>query len=187
MIKYCKCNKCIKNKTITNPYNIYQKAFSLEDIHIDFDYRVTALCKFGCEKFSKKPTCPPNIPEIEFFRDALGGYKKIYIIGRKYPYSDGLFSDHWRIYSTNEIHDLLLKKETEFFNEGYLYAKAFIGGSCKICSFDNCNSTKCAVPGKGRISLEGTGIQVFSLMKLLKLEYEEPPVNYFWRIGMVFF
>ncbi len=187
MSKYCKCNKCLKNEAIINQYDIYKKAFSLKDLRIDFDHRVVALCKFGCKKFNRKPTCPPIIPEIDFFKDALNGYSNCYVIGRKYPYSDGLFSDHWRGYSTNEIHDLLLRKEMELFNEGYLYAKAFIGGSCKVCPSDSCNPARCAVPSKGRISLEGAGIQVFSIMKLLELEYEEPPVNYFWRIGMVFF
>ena len=187
MTKYCRCNICLRNKIIINPYAIYQESFSLKDIRPDFDYRVTALCKFGCGKFNKKPTCPPNIPEMDFFKNALNEYNHIYILGRKYPYSDGLFSNHWRTYSTNEVHDLLLKKELELFNDGHLYAKAFIGGSCKTCSPDICNPARCVVPRKGRIPLEATGIQVFSLMRSLGLEYEEPPVNYFWRIGMVFF
>lgn len=187
MTKYCQCVKCLSGEEVVNPYNFYQVTLPLVDVHIDFDYRVAALCKFGCEKFGKKPTCPPNIPDLEFFKRALNEYSNIHIFGRKYPYSDGFFLDHWRIYSTNEIHDLLLKKEKDLFNKGYLYAKALIGGSCKICASDMCRSGSCLIPGKGRIPIEATGIQVFSLMRSLGLRYEEPPINYFWRIGIVFF
>lgn len=187
MGKYCNCIYCLKNETIDNPYDIYRKKFPLKEIELSFDYRASAMCRFGCEKFKKKATCPPNIPEIEFFRRVLNGYRYIYILGRQYPYDDGFFSTHWRTYSTNEVHDLLLKKERELFKEGSVYAKAFIGGSCKVCSSDNCDPERCRIPGKGRIPLEATGINIFSLINSLGLEYEEPPVHFFWRIGAVFY
>jgi predicted metal-binding protein len=187
MGKYCTCSACGKNEAIVNRYDIYQKQFSIKEIDFSFDYRATAMCRFGCEKFKKKATCPPNIPEIEFFRRVLNEYRYVYIIGRQYPYNDGLFLTHWRAYSTNEVHDLLLNKEKGLFKEGAVYAKAFIGGSCKVCSSNNCGSVRCRVPGKGRIPLEATGVNIFALITSLGLEYEEPPVSFFWRIGGVFF
>ena len=187
MSKYCSCSHCIKKETIPNPYEIYQKEVSLRDIDLDFDHRTTALCEFGCTKFGKKPTCRPYIPPMEYYIEALNEYKNICILGRRYPYSDGLFSIHWRNYSTNEIHDLLLKKEIELFKTGNAYAKAFIGGSCKVCPADVCNPERCIVPHKGRVPLEATGINVFSMLKGIGLDYQEPPVEYFWRIGLVFF
>ena len=187
MSKYCDCIHCLRNEIIVNPYDVYQRSFSLKDIHLDFDYRTTAMCRIGCNKYGNKPTCPPNIPGMEYYIDALNEYENVFIIGRKYPYSDGFFSSHWRNYSTNEVHSMLLKKEIELFKEGYIYAKAFIGGSCKICSTDVCGSNICIKPNKGRVPIEATGINVFSLMNEIGLEYQEPPVDYFWRIGLVFY
>ena len=185
--KYCGCKACIENSIIENPYEIFEKRFSREDISLPFDFRASALCRYECEKFNSKATCPPNIPDMPFFQRTLNEYDFIHVLGRKYPYNDGHFLKHWRTYSTNEIHALLLKKEKDFFMEGQVYAKAFIGGSCKVCSSENCDPKRCRIPGTGRIPLEATGINIFKLMRSMDLEYEEPPVNYFWRIGAVLF
>ena len=187
MTQFCNCSYCSKKESIINPYAIYQKEFSLTELQLSFDYRVTALCKYGCKRFRNKPTCPPNIPDMEYYVRALNECENIYIIGRKYPYCDGLFSIHWRTYSTNEVHHLLLKKEVELFKKGYVYAKAFIGGSCKVCSPNVCNPKRCNRPHKGRAPIEGIGLSVFSLMTAIGLEYQEPPEDFFWRTGVVLF
>jgi predicted metal-binding protein len=187
MIRFCDCNFCKKKQEIKNSYDIYEKNYLIDDVNIDFDVRVAALCKYDCSKYNKKATCPPVIPGFEYYRRALMGYKNICVIGRRYPYSDGLFIAHWRKYSTNEIHYLLLQKETELFRSGFVYAKSFIGGSCKYCESSKCGPDRCSVPSKGRVPLEGTGINVYSLMKSIALPFQEPPEEYFWRIGCVFY
>jgi predicted metal-binding protein len=177
----------LENNLVKNPYEIYQRVFSLKELTLDFDYRVAAMCQFGCKWFGKKATCPPNVYDFRRYKDIFDEYTSVNIIGRKYPYSDGLFLKHWRGYSTNEIHSLLLKKEAELFRKGNVYAKAFIGGSCKLCPPGFCSSGKCRMPQKGRAPVEATGLSVFSLMEEIKLEYQEPPVDYFWRMGLVFY
>jgi predicted metal-binding protein len=157
------------------------------DMKMDFDPRVPLFCRFGCSKFRNKPNCPPTIPDIGRYREALKGYERALVYGRKYPFNDGMFSEHWRTYSTNEIHHKLLAREMELFSQGYLYAKAFIGGSCKLCREDACCVERCNIPHRGRASLEATGINVFSLLRDLGEEYQDPPREYFWRIGIVFF
>lgn len=187
MFRYCECENCIKGRVIPNPYEIFQRDFLVEELRLDFDLRVSALCQFDCKRYKKKPTCPPHVPELEYYREALQEYAHVCLIGRRYPYSDGLFQIHWRNYSTNEIHDLLLAKEQELFKSGHVYAKAFIGGSCKYCPSSSCSPKRCNVPGKGRVPLEATGINVYSLMKSIGIGYQEPPVEFFWRIGCVFY
>jgi len=187
MIKYCHCNHCLQNEIIANPYNIYERELSLSEIRFEFDIRTASLCRFDCKRFRKKPSCPPNIPDMEYYKKVFMAYTNIYIIGGKYPYADGLFQSHWRNYSTNEIHDLLLKKEIELFKKGHIYAKAFIGGSCKACPSQVCDPVRCRFPNKGRVPIEATGLHVFLLMTSLGLEYQEPPIDFFWRIGVVFF
>lgn len=186
-MNFCNCRYCTNGHPINNPYPVYHKTFLIDELHLVFDYRVAAMCKYGCKKYRKKPTCPPNIPDIEYFKKALNEYENILILGRRYPYSDGYFSTHWRTYSTNEIHHMLLEKESELREKGFLYAKAFIGGSCKLCPDDMCVGAICKLPSKGRIPLEATGINVFKLMSELGLLFEEPPINFFWRLGAVFY
>lgn len=187
MIRYCSCSHCLKNEILFNPYDVYEREFLLSEITLDFDHRTSALCKYDCKKYRHKATCPPNIPEPEYYKKVFSESSHIFIIGKKYPYADGFFESHWRNYSTNQIHDLLLQKEKELFKKGFMYAKSFIGGSCKACPNEFCNPRRCNAPGKGRVPLEATGLNVFSLMKCFELEYQEPPVEYFWRIGLVLF
>lgn len=187
MFKYCDCEYCLKGQEMPNPYPVFEHNVLVMDLKLEFDKRVSALCQFDCKRYNKKPTCPPNVPEPEYYKRALEGYTHACLIGRRYPYSDGLFQLHWRNYSTNEIHALVLTKEYELFKDGNAYAKAFIGGSCKHCPSDICNPKRCNVPARGRVPLEGTGINVFLLMKSVGIEYQEPPVDFFWRFGCVFY
>lgn len=186
-VKYCNCIKCVREERIENPYGLYVGNFKVSDLYLNFDCRTEMFCRIGCSKYLKKPTCPPNIPNRKYYKEVLNKYQMACVIGKKYPFSDDYFISHWRSYSTNEIHDLLLKKEMELFREGYVYAKAFIGGSCKICSEEACNPNKCRIPHKGRVPLEATGLDVLSILNNLDELYQEPPVDFFWRIGMVFY
>ena len=187
MINYCTCRNCVEGNEPNNPYVLYSKPYKLTDIELIFDIRAAALCRYGCERFKRKPTCPPNIPKSDFFEIAIKKYDNIYVLGRQYPYDDGMFQSHWRTYSTNEIHDRLITKERELFNQGYIYAKSFIGGSCKVCSSNSCNPSKCNIPKRGRVPLEATGVNVFHLIKSIGMDYQEPPKDFFWRIGVVFY
>lgn len=187
MNKYCTCHDCIEGNEIINPFVLYSKTHPTKEVNLTFDIRVTALCRYGCERFKRKPTCPPNIPATDYFQVALKKYENIHVLGRQYPYEDGMFQSHWRTYSTNEIHDRLIIKERELFNLGHVYAKSFIGGSCKVCSGSSCNPSKCNIPKRGRVPLEATGINVFQLIKSIGMDYQEPPRNFFWRIGAVFY
>ncbi len=187
MLKYCNCTECLKGSDIVNPYEFTEGAYSLDDVPLIFDPRSAAMCKYGCTRFNAKATCPPNVPDIVSYKRMLSAYSWFYVIGRRYPYSDSYFSKHWRTYSTNEIHSVLLKKELELFKQGEVYAKAFIGGSCKVCPEGHCRPDRCNVPSRGRVPLEATGVNVFSLIGALGLDYQEPPIDYFWRIGVVFY
>lgn len=168
-----------------NKFPIYQRDFKVEEVSLVFDYRVTAQCRIGCTRYNNKPTCPPKIPGMEFYQKALLEYKHLSVIARQYPYADGNFSKHWRNHSTNEIHKLTLKREIMLFQQGFSYAKAFIGGCCKLCL--TCNPQRCNIPSRGRTPLEATGLNVFLLMNSIGLTYQEPPQDFFWRLGVVFY
>jgi len=183
--RYCNCDSCIRGEVIVNPHKPYEREVEMRDLRLVFDGRTSLLCRIGCGKYGKKPTCPPNIPTSDYYQRIFDDYSKIFVIGRKYPYSDGMFQSHWRTYSTNEVHDLLLQKERHLFEQGHMYAKAFIGGSCKICPNESCSKHVCRIPHYGRVPLEATGINVYELFKSLGLSYQEPPIDYFWRVGIV--
>lgn len=186
-IRYCSCSRCNRGDKIVNPYAPFEGDFSLNELKLEFDPRVHMFCRFGCGKFNSKPHCPPSIPHSSYYREALKEYHRAHVYARRYPYADGLFSEHWRGYSTNEIHHALLEHEMALFVKGHIYAKAFIGGSCKICMADACNANRCNIPHRGRAALEATGLNVLSLLKNIGQEYQDPPIDYFWRIGAVFY
>jgi len=169
-----------------NPYDKYEEVFKVKSLPFSFDYRVTAQCMFGCKRYGSKPTCPPHIPDLEYYKKALSEYESVVFIGRKYPFDDGDF-DFWRNYSTNEIHNLVLQKEMDLFQKGHIYAKAFIGGSCKLCPIESCNPERCNIPARGRATLEGTGLNVYGIMTAIGCQFQEPPETYFWRVGAVFY
>lgn len=187
MLRLCHCASCVKNELIANPYPLFEADRARSELVLVFDERVAAQCAYGCVWFGKKATCPSQTADSARLRLLLEEYERLYIIGRRYPFSDGLFGAHWRTYSTNEIHGLLLDKEEEFFSQGHWYAKSFIGGSCKICSSDICTPKRCRMPSKGRPPLESVGLDVLALLRTMGLEYQQPPREYFWRIGAVFY
>ncbi|MBN2689836.1 MAG: DUF2284 domain-containing protein [Gammaproteobacteria bacterium] len=186
-MRLCNCKYCSTGKEIANKYPLYMQEHDLSSLPLSFDYRVNIMCQLGCSRYRKKPMCPPFIPDYKFYEKVFAEYSKILIVGRQYPYDDGFFDVHWRTYSTNEIHSLLLQVEIEKFQMGHVYAKAFIGGACKLCAANVCDGSKCLRPNKARASLEGTGLDVFSLMNYLDLRFQEPPKQYFWRIGAVIY
>lgn len=183
--RYCSCESCLKGVEIINPYEPFERELKLTEFALPFDGRTSLLCRIGCNKYGKKPTCPPHIPESQCYERIFASYTRAFVVGRRYPYADGHFTSHWRTFSTNEVHDLLLRKERLLFAQGHVYAKAFIGGSCKVCAGDACSHVSCRLPHLGRVPLEATGINVYALFEALNLKYQEPPADYFWRVGIV--
>jgi len=146
-----------------------------------FEERVLLNC-FYCPKYNVNWTCPPKIPNFDY-KKIFSEYENLLVVYYKKNFVD-LITDKDRKESTNFLHKALLKMEKILWENGYPLAVSFIGGSCKLCDSD-CSSNKCSNSKLARIPLEACGINVIKSMKNIGIDIPFPPVNFFYRIGML--
>lgn len=111
-------------------------------------------CK-SCENYGKSPSCPPNAPKWEEFKELLQYYKKALLL--KFEI-EGDFKSEKR-----EVLKFLLEKERELMRKGYTFALALFPGNCNLC--DKCE-IPCKFPEKMRFSVSALGVEVANLTKI---------------------
>lgn len=131
---------------------------------IKMDFRTTYKCR-TCKKYGKKPTCPPNIPDFDYFEKLIRCYKYGLIIGKRYCYKSDDEFVRIRAESGPRVQNILLSLEHQAFQRNYYWAISFIGGSCRGCSSCNPESPICLTPERGRIPMEATGVDVIETCK----------------------
>lgn len=117
---------------------------------------VQLKCKYGCEEYGKKLTCPPHSPSYEEMKGILGEYHKALLL-------HGHMSWQMR-YITAVI-------EKEAFSLGFYKAFGLGAGPCKLC--ENCGTASpCIRPEEARPSMEACGIDVYQTVRahMLKIE-----------------
>ena len=127
---------------------------------IDVKDYVALKCKFGCTRFGKSYSCPPNTPKPEETRKILSEYKKAVLVCGEVK--EGFVGQ-------KKISDGILAIERALFLSGYYKSFAMTPGSCTICKDCNCHDDKpCRFPEKCRPTIEGVGIDIFSTLKKFK-------------------
>jgi len=124
--------------------------------NIVFDFRTSYKC-ITCPKYGNVATCPPHIPNIDYFKKLIKSYYVGLLIIKEYKYNKRTFESK-RNDSSSRLHDVLLYLEQQAFQRNYYWAISFIGGSCRKCQV--CGINKCKEPSKGRIPMEAAGIDV---------------------------
>lgn len=104
-------------------------------------------CRYGCDMFGTRLTCPPSSPGPEETRMLLDGYK----------YGLLLQADKCR-----EIRRIIPLLEREIFLRGFYKAFALAAGPCELCR--SCAGS-CRHPGEARPAMEACGIDVFATAK----------------------
>ncbi|GJQ22743.1 MAG: DUF2284 domain-containing protein [Planctomycetia bacterium] len=106
---------------------------------------VQLKCKYGCEEYGKKLTCPPHSPSYEEMKEILREYNRALLL-------HGHMSWQMR-YITAEIEKLA-------FALGFYKAFGLGAGPCKLC--ENCDTThSCIRTMEARPSMEACGIDVY--------------------------
>ena len=108
---------------------------------------VRLKCRFGCDGYGKKLTCPPYSPTPEETKRALANYRWALLI-------------HGDEYS--DINEIVARLEKEIFLEGYYKAFGMGSGPCSLCA--RCPQF-CRYPEDARPSMEACGIDVFATVK----------------------
>lgn len=111
-------------------------------------------CKFGCEGFGERLTCPPRSPSPEQTRRIVSEYKHALLLhfvrdpeGGKKPRKSFTI--------TKFVADL----ERRIFLDGYFKAWGMGCGPCRLCRA--CDAEECRHPRDARPSMEACGISVF--------------------------
>jgi len=159
--------------------NVEVLSINIEDI--EFEKRVALKC-FYCSKYNKQWTCPPRIPKLDY--QALF---KEYTQAAAVCYSQSIDEETYdlvRRETTVILHKILLELESFLWSKGEVMYITFIGGSCKLCK-NGCFKDECKNPGKARIPLEATGMNIIKTMGKYGKSITFPPKEKMERVGMI--
>lgn len=131
------------------------------------DERVRLKCRVPvCDSYNKNLMCPPYVPSVTEFREALRNYKQailIQISALLYETYANAPRDEVFI-PARKLHELVNLGEREAFTAGFRFAAGFIGGCCRLC--DECvaaqGGASCRFPFQARPSMEAMGIDVIA-------------------------
>lgn len=146
--------------------------------------RIPLKCKSGCIAYGKKLTCPPYVPTADEFRKILSEYEYALLVKFKSPAkadyetscsiyrnwldpdvpknlkkkADKFWSDYFDY--SKEILEVMLELEKIAFNNGHIFALAFVNGSCRLCESCNVKGGICVHPNLARIPEHAVGINM---------------------------
>jgi predicted metal-binding protein len=146
------------------------------------DERVRLKCRVPmCSSYHRNLMCPPYVPTIAEFREALN----LYSIAILLQVSAELEKTYANAPSeevfvpAKKLHELIHFGEKEAFAGGFRFAAGFIGGCCRLC--DECvavdGSTRCRFPFKARPSMEAVGIDVIATAEKAGLSIDSFPIS----------
>ena len=116
-------------------------------------------CMFGCSNYGKSGSCPPAVPSIEEYREAILGYETAILIHRNIPYESKEAYEKL----SNQFHGKLLDAERELFLAGYYKTLLLSHTDCHVCASCKANGNRenCLFKAKSRPSVEAMGIDVY--------------------------
>lgn len=182
------------------------KEITFQDII--FDPKVQTYCVnpgFKCPSYRHSWACPPEAPYLE---REVSKYQKFYLIFSKFDLNSYVEKEKAkhprrseakirnRFYLKNYLRDCLEKeifKFLETYKDNYETKLVLWDGHCRICqkllSKDCTYDTgdPCRYSNKIRYSMEAVGINVTETVRKLNLNIEWPPINYYYRFGLICF
>ncbi|HWR25632.1 MAG TPA: DUF2284 domain-containing protein [Methanosarcina sp.] len=145
--------------------------------------RVVLKCR-GCVGYGKKLTCPPYVPTVDEFREILKEYSYALLVKFRSPavadeeISKALYktwldpaepeekrekaNTFWSDYFdySKKMSFAMLELEKTAFNEGFVFAVAFVNGSCRHCEKCNVEKGICVHSNLARIPEHAVGINM---------------------------
>jgi len=156
---------------------------NIQPSQLCFDIKVQEMCK-SCKRYGTKASCPPYIESVEYYKKLLPSYKHGILYYERFKVTD---KTQWRklgASSSLKIHNHLLKVRNELIQQGHYFVEVFGAGSCKMCA--KC-TFPCHQPDKSITPLEGTGVNIFKLLKKLNIPFVFPIKDSFLRVGVVLY
>jgi predicted metal-binding protein len=146
------------------------------DVVVDERVRLKCLVP-RCLRAGETPNCPPNAPDLDLIREALGRFSwailfkcSVEPVEDYAPGSGKTKEEKRRVLSFHrKSSDVVYALERHAYKDGYHLAMGFGGGSCKdylcqgmLCQF--LDSGRCRFPHRARPAMEAMGIDVVDLI-----------------------
>ena len=145
------------------------------------DERVRLKCQVPiCDSYGKNLMCPPYLPSVADFREALERYDRALLVQlsvalhRKGKGRTKAVFDPARV-----LHELINLGERLCFEAGYRFATGLIGGCCRLCEVCIVMEPEghCRHPFRARPSMEAMGIDVIGTLENVGLPLLRFPVQ----------
>ena len=156
------------------------KMINISDVIVD--ERVRLKCQIPiCDSYNKNLMCPPYVPSVAAFREALTGYSCAILLQVTAPLTAPVNnSSSIDVYApAKQLHELVNLAEKWAFEYNFRFATGLMGGCCRLC--DECVAIQsghfCRYPFKARPSMEAMGIDVVETVKAAGLQISFPIFN----------
>jgi len=117
---------------------------------------VQLKCRYGCNEYNKKLTCPPYSPTYDEMKEILKEYNNALLL-------------HGRL--SWQMRYIVTKMEENAFSRGFYKAFGLGAGPCKLC--ETCDtSSSCIRTQEARPSMEACGIDVFQTVRNINLKID---------------
>lgn len=164
------------------------KMINISDIVVD--ERVRLKCQIPlCDSYNKNLMCPPHVPSVAAFREALAGYAGAILLQITASLPEAVTDNpSGDVYApAKKLHELVNLAEKWAFEYNFRFATGLMGGCCRLC--DECVAVQgghhCRYPFKARPSMEAMGIDVVETVKAAGLAISFPIINEVTWTGMV--
>lgn len=149
---------------------------SAQDIVIDPRVRIKCFIPV-CNSYNRGLMCPPNLPPVHEFQEALKLFNIALLVQYRQPLSGNEETDYRDLFEgARKLHHLINLGEKEAFAQGFRFATGLIAGSCHLC--DECvgiaSGEPCRHPFKARPSMEAMGIDVMATVEKAGLSLQFP-------------
>jgi predicted metal-binding protein len=170
-------------KTAADEKGIQIYPIDCKNIHPMQSMRLKCLVPL-CEYYNVCKTCPPNIPGVAEFKEALLSYGiGFLIVVREKIKKIEIYQKDFT--AELKLADMISKLELLAFQHGFYQALGLGVGGCKLCETCSPQGEPCRHPFKARPSPEGFGIDITELAREAGVDVEWPPKKHVNFIGLL--
>lgn len=140
-----------------------------------------------CEYYGVCKVCPPNLPSVQQFREALTFFRGALLVVYSVPYAGLPKPGESGFTAENHLRQAIHALETKAQSLGFYRAIGLTVGGCKLCSQCTPAGEPCRHPFLARPSPEGLGIDLLQLAIGAGFEVRWPPGEQVSFLGVLLF
>lgn len=138
-----------------------------------------------CEYYGVSKVCPPYLPSVQQFREALTFFRGALLVVYTVPYAGLPKPGEQGFTAENHLRQAIHTLESKAQSMGYYRAIGLTVGGCKLCTQCTPHGEPCRHPFLARPSPEGLGIDLLQLAKTAGCAVQWPPGDNVNFLGLV--